>query len=120
MKSLLERTGARIETARRWVRWLRDRRSLQLRIESLEVQAASYRVRIDRLKSDIEARDALIRDYRRQRQEIPDDAKQLIDGACAVFEQALHSKSLPVAAIGSWLSDHRVSRFVRAGRGRHG
>ena len=119
MKTLLAKAGGNIGTARRWIDWIRQRRNLQARVEALGYEAATCRVQIANLRNDIEARDALIRDMRRIQNKIPDDARLLLDQAHAVFERALHSKSMSVADFGGWLSEYRASRFVRASV-RHG
>ncbi len=112
MKSLLERMGGSVTLAQKWIGWVRDKRNLQTAIEELRRFSALKDVQIDRLKADVEARDALIKQYRIAQRELPREIKSLMDEADSLLRSMIaDAGGIDGARLRSWISEYRAWRF---------
>lgn len=109
MKTLLQKAFGNIETVRRWIRYIREVRSLRERIEEMDWEASQYRAKILRLDADVMARDAQIKDLLVVNRELPEDIQRLLNDAETLLTCAQYSR-MSGSDVRQWLSDMRSWR----------
>lgn len=118
MKSLLERSFGSIAFAKRWIEYVRERKTLRGKIQMLERHTEGYRKTIRRDIEQIGELVAVIKDLKQAQRQLPAEVITLLDTARSLIEVTATGRALPSFEFHAWLGEYRAFRF-NGRQGRH-
>ena len=113
MRNLLERAAGIPALAKRWIAYVAEARALRAKVASLQRDNAFLKSQVDCLKRDVQVRDDVIYQWRRDEQKIPADALRLLKEAASLFELVARQRDFPVHFGLTWLGEWRALRIER-------
>lgn len=116
MKSLLERSSGNIAFAKRWIEYVRERKTLRARIAALESDAAHNRNHVRALDEKLADKDRIISDLKRASQELPQDVQWLLEEANRLITGISMGGAVRYAVdFRAWLGEYNARKAAPGG-----